>query len=176
MKRAAIVLATVFMLTGCAATPAPVTQTTAATAPAPAPAEPAANLDQWASVVAEQAAYLADWKDKWDEKECRVAPSSDLLCSMDTLTGTMVAQTVSTSLKIPTTATSNGYIGAVPSELNSLYTDTQSLADAAAAAGAAWSDACNADGDADGCFQLRLDFDNAVQKVTTKFAAWAPYL
>lgn len=53
--------------------------------------------------------------------------------------------------------------------------DAVALADAAVAAGAAWSEECNGT-QVDGCLMLTFKFDNVVEALTTKFAAWAPYM
>ncbi|MGO4104175.1 hypothetical protein AB4Y63_09505 [Leifsonia sp. YAF41] len=172
MKRLLIVAPLIaFAFAGCAvAASAPPTVT-----PTPTPAVATSAVAQWAYVVAEQSATLADWKTKWDEGNC-VVTQSDLTCGMQQSAGTYVTQTVSTSLKIPTAPKATAYLGETPDEIASLYAQTQSLADAAAAAGTAWSDACNGNPDAEGCWKLTFDFDAAVQQLSTKFAAWDPYL
>lgn len=170
-KYAVLVAVGLLVLTGCAGTPAP----EAAPAPAPAPAAATEDVDEWASVVAEQSAYLAEWKDEWDADGCRSAPPSDFPCAAAALSGTYITQTVSLGLKAPTTTAAKGYIGEVPEKISALYGDTLALADAAVAAGANWSAECNAT-PGDDCLTLTFKFDNAVEALTTKFAAWAPYL
>ena len=158
------------MLAGCATSPAPA----AVPKPAPSPSDSSASVQQWASIVAEEQAELAKWRDQWNADNCKLAAVDDLTCSIETLTGTFVVQTVSTKLKIPTTAKSTGFIGTPPKEIRGLYGDTQTMAEGAVTAGKAWSDGCSKTA-SDECLQLVFEFDTAVEKLETKFAAWAPY-
>jgi hypothetical protein len=147
----------------------------AISSPSPSPTKDGdRTLSQWASVVAEQTAYLAAWKQKWDADLCSAA--SGFNCSLQTLSGTFVATTVNVSLKIPESKTAiKGYIGTPPSEIRSLYADTRRLAQAADDAGAAWVASCNAK-TAPECATLLFKFSSAVDSLETKFTAWSPYL
>jgi hypothetical protein len=169
LKRFALIIATALLLTGCASAAPPIKPSQSALAPV-------ADLKPWASVIAEQQAYLAKWKDGWDAKGCAATTVDDLGCGMETLTGTFVVTTVAISLRIPYTKTAKGYIGPVPTELTGIYGDTQKLADDAVAAGKAWTVTCNATPKAADCPTLTFQFGSTVDDLTTKFAAWAPYL
>jgi hypothetical protein len=175
MKKARIAAAVgvlfVLALTGCTGAP------TAAHSPTPK-ATPTKDGDgtiaQWASVVAEQKAYLADWKAKWDADQCSVNPS--FTCKLETITGATVAKTVNISLQIPESKTATtGYIGTPPSEIRALYDATQQLAQTADDAGAAWQTSCGLDAGPD-CDGLLFKFSSAAESLTSKFEAWTPYL
>jgi hypothetical protein len=162
-----VAVALALFLVGC--TPAP------ATTPTPVAEAESTTVAQWASVVAESKATFEDWYLEWDAMKCSVGGT--VLCSLSTLSGTFVSQTVSITLAIPQTKTAiSGYLSdEPPAEIRDLYTATRAEADELAAAGQAWSDTCNAEADKPGCDKILFDFGSAASNMAKKFAAWAPY-
>jgi hypothetical protein len=161
----------VLAVAGCAAEPeaAPPSST-----PTPS-ATASTTIAQWASVVAEQEAYLTDWHDKWIDDECPLASEEDIICDTETYSGTLVVGTVALSLEAAAKPSAPVYIGEPHPEIAGLYADTERAADLADEAGTIWNDCTDAD-PAEGCFSERLDFSSAVDTLKTKFAAWGPYL
>lgn len=173
---ALVALCAVIGLAGCSSTaeaPVPeVTETTVAPTVEPTPEpEPAATLEQWASLIAGAKGAVVDAQESWEDNDCLPGDPEPYCWASHSIMG-MTAETFGITIDIGTNPDADGYIGDPPPEIANLVTATR---DAALTTQEDHDIARQTCPDGNTCMRDASEAMRSYKSLLAQIDAWGPY-